>query len=102
MPTIAQLESMLEKTPDDTFLIYGLAQEHAKAGDTDRACTLYDRVIELDPHYCYAYYHKAKALEADDRTSEALETARAGATAAREANDTQAINELAALLDELT
>ena len=102
MPTIAQLKALLADAPNDTFLLYGLAIEHAKAGQTDEACTLYDRVIALDPHYCYAYYHKAKALEADDRVDEALQTVRAGAEAAKEANDAQAMNELAALLDELT
>lgn len=101
MPTVAQLEALLAKSPDDTFLLYGLAQEHAKAGDTDTACSLYDRVIALDPHYCYAYFHKARALEDAERTDEAIATLRLGVAAAREANDQKALGEIGSFLDEL-
>ena len=30
MPTVAQLEDLLAESPDDPFLLYGIAQEHAK------------------------------------------------------------------------
>ena len=32
-PRMAQIEAMLADDPDDTFLRYGLAMEHASAGD---------------------------------------------------------------------
>ncbi|MEM1329939.1 MAG: tetratricopeptide repeat protein [Planctomycetota bacterium] len=102
MPSIEQLENLLRSDPDDTFVLYGLAQEYAKAGDTDASVAHYDRVIALDPHYHYAYFHKARALDEDGRTDEAVETLRAGLAKAQEAGEAKASNEIAGLLDELT
>ena len=102
MPSIEQLEKLLELEPDDTFVLYGLAQEYAKADDTDRAVEFYDRVIALDPHYHYAYFHKARALDEGGRTEEALDTLRVGLGMAQQANDGKAAGEIAGLLDELS
>jgi tetratricopeptide (TPR) repeat protein len=51
---------MLEAEPNDPFCLYGLAQEYAKQGDLDQAVDMYERTIEADPAYCYAYYHFAR------------------------------------------
>ena len=102
MPSIDELNKLLEMDPTDTFVLYGLAQEYAKAGETDRAVEHYDRCLSHDPSYCYAYYHKARALEEDGRTEEALEAVKAGLVAAREARDDKALGELMALADELS
>lgn len=102
MPSIEQLERLLVTDPTDTFVLYGLAQEHAKAGETDRAVSYYDRVIAIDPHYHYAYFHKARALEEAGRDEEAAATLRAGLDRARTAGDAQAVSEIAGYLDQLT
>jgi len=102
MPSIQQLQKLLEADPNDTFVLYGLAQEHAKAGETEAAVGYYDRVLAIDPHYCYAYFHKAKTLEEDARTAEAVAVLQQGLAAARQANDTKAAGEIAQFLDELT
>ena len=60
---LRQLRQMLEKSPQDTFLLYGIAMEHKKAGDAARAVEFFDRVIQLDPGYCYAYHQKGLAFE---------------------------------------
>ncbi len=100
MPTIPQLEKLLAAEPNDTFLLYGLAQEHAKAGNASQAVAFYDRVLALDPHYCYAYFHKAKVQHESGELQSALATVRAGLDAARKAGDRQALGELSGLLDE--
>jgi Putative Zn-dependent protease, contains TPR repeats len=92
---------MLEKEPGDAFLLYGVAQEYAKLGQTDKAVEYYDRCLAADPHYCYAYFHKARALQDAGREQEAAAVAREGLNVARRVNDNQAASELAGLLDEL-
>lgn len=104
MPSIAQLEKMLAADPSDPFLLYGLAQEHARAGDAPghaRAVELYDRCLAADPSYLYAYYHKARSLLALGREPDAAQALRAGLAAAARAGDAHAHAELSALLDEV-
>jgi hypothetical protein len=104
MPSIAQLEKLLAADPRDAFVLYGLAQEHAKAGGPaghGRAVEFYDRCLAVDPLYCYAYFHKARSLVAVGLGAEAAQTARAGIAAARKAADAHAEAELTGLLDEL-
>lgn len=102
MSRLDRLNKLLAADPNDAFVLYGVAMEHAQAGDTDRAVEFYDRCLAADPAYCYAYFHKARALQADGRTADALATARAGLVAATGAGDAKATGELAALVDELS
>jgi len=101
MPSIAQLEKLLATDPNDAFVLYGLAQEYAKAGETQMAVTFYDRCVSADPTYCYAYYHKARALSAAGNNQAASEAVAAGIVAARTHKDAHALGELQALADEL-
>lgn len=101
MPSIEQLEKLLAADPSDTFVLYGLAQEHAKAGDFGKAVEFYDRCLAVDPAYCYAYYHKARALEESGDEAGAMETLRVGIGAAREAGDEKALGEMGQYLDML-
>ncbi|MFT3686319.1 MAG: hypothetical protein QM783_15600 [Phycisphaerales bacterium] len=61
---LAKLEKLLALDPADTFVLYGIAQEHGKAGDFAKAIEFYDRTLAADPAYCYAYFHKARAQQA--------------------------------------
>ena len=104
MPSIAQLEKMLAADPRDAFVLYGLAQEHAKAGGEaghGAAVEYYDRCLAVDPAYCYAYFHKARSLVALGLVSRAVATVQAGIAAARGAGDAHAASELQGLLDEI-
>lgn len=99
---LTQLLRMLEAEPSDPFCLYGVAQEHARAGRHGEAVAWFDRTIDADPSHCYAYYHRAKSLEADGREEDARTTLRAGIDAARRCGDRHALSELSAYLDELT
>lgn len=101
MPSIADLEKLLAADPDDAFVLYGLAQAHAKEGRHERAVDFYDRCLAVDAGYCYAYFHQARSLEALERPDDAAAALRRGLQAAREAGDGQAQSEIAAYLDEL-
>lgn len=98
---IAKLERLLASDERDAFVLYGLAQEHGKVGDTARAVAFYDRCLEADPKYLYAYYHKAKTLADAGREEEAGVVLRRGLEQAKIAGDAKATNELAALLDQV-
>ncbi|MFA6045099.1 MAG: hypothetical protein WC718_08955 [Phycisphaerales bacterium] len=102
MPSIAQLEKLLAIDPSDPFVLYGLAQEHAKAKDFAAACAMYDRCLAADAGYCYAYYHKAKAQQAAGDEVAAIATLRTGLVAAKKASDFKAMSEISGFLDELT
>jgi len=102
MPSIEQLERLLKTDPDDTFLLYGLGQARAKEGEHDKAVQAYDRCLAIDPGHLYAYYHKARSLDALGRTDEACVVVRAGIEAASKAGDAHARFELENLLTMLS
>jgi tetratricopeptide (TPR) repeat protein len=96
-----QLRRLLEQEPHDVFLLYGMAQEHAKAGDHAEAIRWYDRCLEADPRYCYAYFHKARSQQAAGDEPAAVQTLRSGLAAAKAAGDAHAASEIGGYLDEL-
>jgi tetratricopeptide (TPR) repeat protein len=100
MSRLDKLTKLLDLDPKDPFVLYGIAQEHARAGRTSDAVAFFDRCLAADPSYAYAYYHKARALQAGGLEVDALATARAGLAAA--GGDGKAQGELAALVDELS
>ena len=102
---LSKLAALLEVDPNDAFVLYGLAQEHARQGTDEahtRAIEFYDRCIAVDPAYHYAYYHKAMSQMALDDNAAAAATLRAGLASARAAHDHKATGEIAALLDQVT
>lgn len=100
-PRLDKLNSLLAIDPTDPFILYGLAQEHAKLADHARAIGFYDRCLAADPNYCYAYYHKARSQQAVDDLAGARATVQAGMIAAHKAGDAHAASELSTLQVEL-
>lgn len=101
MSRLAQLEKLLAADPADADVLYMLAQEHAKAGDHAAALAWYDKCLAVSPAYHYAYFHKAKSLEAMGDIAGAVDVLRAGRSRAAHAGDAKAASELGAYLDEL-
>jgi hypothetical protein len=98
-----QIEAMLAEDPDDAFLRYGLAMEHASAGD-DAACAevLRDLIARTAASpYVPAFLQAGQALARLDRVAEACAVLRQGVEAARKAGDTHAQGEMQGLLDSL-
>jgi tetratricopeptide (TPR) repeat protein len=98
LPKLLKLLTLDER---DTFVLYGIAQEHAKLGDHAQAIDFYDRTIAVDPAYCYAYFHKARSQLAAGKLAEARQTVQAGIAAAHRAGDHKALGELSTLQTEL-
>lgn len=102
MPSIAQLEKLLALEPEDAFLLYALAQEHAKQDEHERAVEYFDRTLASDPEYVYAYFHKARSLETLGRADETRECLTLGLETAKRVNDAKGISEIASYLDGLS
>lgn len=102
MERVQKLLKLYQSDPCDADVPYMIAQEHAKEGDHLHAIQWYDTCLKMEPAYHYAYYHKAKSLEALERPGDAMEVLRDGLGRAKAAGDLKAANELGAYLDELT
>ena len=98
---LAKLMKILAADPADPFVLYGIAQEHAKAGNHAEAAAYYDRTLAADPLYCYAYFHKARSQQAAGDVAGALATVEQGLAAAQRAGDGKAQGELSSLQMEL-
>jgi hypothetical protein len=97
---MAQIEALLADDPDDAFLRYGLAMEHASAGDDAECVTVMRDLITrtaANP-YVPAFLQCGQALMRLDRTEEACDVLRAGVSAAARAGDTHAQGEMQGLL----
>src|SRR4051794_23587941 len=101
MNRMQQLQQMLEKMPDDAFLLYGIAMEHKKAGDVPRAVEYFERVIRVDPAYCYAYFQRGQVLENSGDFEGAKRSYREGIDAATKSGDAHARGEIEAALELL-
>src|SRR5207247_240496 len=72
-PRMEQIEAMLAEEPDDAFLRYGLAMEHASLGD-DAACVTVLRELvarSVANPYVPAYLQAGQALVRLDKIDEA-------------------------------
>ena len=96
-----QLEQMLQRQPDDAFLLYGMAMEHKKAGDAAAALEYLGRVTQKDPNYCYAYYQRGLVHESQGDTEAAMKSYQEGIEAADRAGDAHARGELEAAMEML-
>ncbi len=89
-----KLTSMLERQPNDAFLLYGTGLELKKLGRSAEALAYLDKVIAVDPGYCYAYHQKGLIHEANGNLDEAKAAYRAGIDAAVRTGDAHARDEI--------
>ena len=101
-PRMQQLRRMLEREPNDTFLLYGLALEYKKTNDTKNAIEYLNRVIQLDPGYCYAYHQQGLIFESVGDLDSARRAYRAGIESAKNKGDAHARGEIEAALSMIT
>jgi Flp pilus assembly protein TadD len=101
MARLEQLQKLLEREPNDTFLLYGIALEHKKAGAFEEALNFLSRVTELDPGYCYAYHQRGLIHEARGDIAAAKQAYHDGVAAATKKGDAHAREEIAAALATL-
>jgi tetratricopeptide (TPR) repeat protein len=98
---MAQLQKMLEREPNDPFLLYGVAMEHKKAGRTADAIEFFEKTIAVDSGYCYAFYQLGQTYELMDNPALAKKWYEDGIVAARVKGDDHARSELETALAAL-
>ena len=94
MPTIEQLQTLLESEPADPFLNFGLAMALAKVGRNEEALARFDRAIASDGSYVAAYFHKGRLLAGLGKLEEAKAVLGAGIERARACGDLHATGEM--------
>ena len=97
-PRLARLEALLQDDPGDPFLRYGVALEHASAGDDPTAAAALTALIADSPEYVPAYLMAGQILAKLGREPEAAAVLRAGVGAARAQGNTHAAGEMDGLL----
>jgi Tfp pilus assembly protein PilF len=100
MEKIEKLKSFLINSPGDSFLKHALALEYIKLGEEDKARNLFLEILERDPSYIGSYYHLARLLERTGETENAKIWYERGMTAAKQAGDNHAYNELQAAYED--
>lgn len=93
-PRMEQIEALLADDPDDAFLRYGLAMEHASAGD-DAGCVaaLRDLIARTATNpYVPAYLQAGQALVRLDKINEACAVLRDGIAAAGKVRTSDALH----------
>ena len=98
---LPKLQAMLEKQPNDPFLLYGIAMEHKKMNDHATALSFLDRCIAVDPNYCYAYFQRGQICEITGDFDAAKRSYNDGIVAARRVGDAHAQSELEGALSML-
>ena len=101
MERIEKLQEFLHQNPNDSFLQHALALEYIKIGDDDTARRLFEEILNRQPDYIGSYYHFAKLLERIGEQEMAIIWYEKGMTAAKNAGDTHAYNELQMAYEEL-
>ena len=96
---LQKLFSMLERQPKDTFLLYGIGMEYKKLDDLPLAIEYFNKALDVDPGYCYAYYQRAQAQEQAGDMAAAKLTYAQGIAAATRVGDAHAKSELEAALE---
>lgn len=101
MEKIEKLKSFLAGSPDDAFLKHALALEYIKLGNESEARQLFLDILERDPSYIGTYYHLARLLERAGEIENAKSWYEKGMTAAKQADDRHAYNELQTAYEDL-
>lgn len=101
MSEIQNLEAMLENGQDNALLRFALGSAFLKYGKYAEAAAHLARSVEFDPDYSAAWKLYGKALEQQDKSSEAIEVYRKGINAAEKKGDVQAAKEMKVFLKRL-
>src|SRR4051794_28223615 len=93
-----QIEALLAENPEDSFLRYGLAMEHASAGEHAAAVRVFRELLARDADYVPAYLQAGQALIREGEDDEAKEMLKKGIAVAQRKGDEHAAGEMAGFL----
>ncbi len=95
---LAQLLTMLEAEPKDSFLRYGVAMEYARAGQHDAAIREFGTLLSQDPSYVAAFFMCGRSHEALGQMALARGQYEQGIAMANKTGDQHAAAEMAEAL----
>jgi len=91
---LAQLQKLLERTPDDPFLLYGIAMEHKNAGDTSAALDFFRARVAARSRISVRISPARLTFEMIGDPAAAKSSYREGIEAARRKGDMHAAGEI--------
>ncbi len=91
---LQRILEMLSNSPEDSFLLFALAQEHKNAGRVEESIAAFKKLRKLHPDYVGLYYHYAALLVDSQKNTEAEEVYQAGIAVAQKVGDQHALAEL--------
>lgn len=91
---LAELQQLLLEEPNDAFLRYAIALEHAAMGQLKTAIAETENLIADQPDYLGAYYQLGQWLEQDHQPEKALHIYHLGAVLAQKLNKLKTLGEL--------
>lgn len=96
------LSQFLEQNPGDAFARYGLAMEYSRLGQMETALREFNKLLEMHPDYTSGYFMAAQTLAKAERNEEAKAMLQRGIESAKRTGNRHALNEMSAMLDELS
>lgn len=102
MSRLETLEKLLEASPGDLFLHYGVAMEYLSASDLEKASGKLEWIMDQDPSYLAVYYQLAKLYEEQGKKDEAVTVYEKGIAVASSQKDMKTLGELRSAMEELT
>jgi predicted Zn-dependent protease len=102
MDRVTLLNEVLSQNPSDAFARYGLAMEHSKNGDVERALEEFGKLLATHPDYTAGYFMAAQTLAKAERVDEAKKMLADGIGSAKKTGNSHAESEMEAMLAELS
>jgi len=99
MNRLEHLQSLLKESPEDPFLIYGIALEYREA-DTSKTLVYLDSLLEKHPNYLPTYYQAGQLYEDIDE-EKALSIYAKGMELAKQQNNMHTYGELKSVFELL-
>lgn len=91
---IKQLFDFHKKDPNNTFVLFAIAQEYLKLEKTEEAEKYFKELLEIDQDYGGAYYHLGKLYELKGEKDKAVNTYKEGIAINQKIGDQHAVGEL--------
>jgi Tfp pilus assembly protein PilF len=98
---LQKLAEMLEKQPNDTFLLYAMGMEYLGMGDVKVAEKHFKLVLEVDKAHVATYYQLGILFTQNNREIEAQDFLEKGYELAKQKGDIKTQKEFRSALDEL-
>lgn len=98
---LQKLAEMLEKQPNDTFLLYAMGMEYLGMSDVNVAEKYFKQVLEVDSNHIATHYQLGILFTQQNRENEAQLILEKGFELAKQKRDLKTQNEFRSALDEL-